>query len=354
MKIIKQFYSLLLLLTIGCPIVSTAQTLNTGDVVIIGYAADTGPSGTVDEFSWVPLVDLVAGTKIYFTDAGYNTIDADFMGTGLNDEILIKYTVPESGIPARTVFTVTESMLPSDYTIISGSKFGNDFNGQLSLPNAGDQITVFQSTDDENVPATFGDTNFTPLFMVNGSSLSFTALNSAAADITPIANIDNLTNLVPGLTLGVNAIATGSGPLEADESDNARYNGTLSGTRDEVLFAVSQLSNWTRYDEAFGNDIVLGSAESGWTTKGTLSIPENELALQITLFPNPSKNTVAISNLTKKTVQNMKLVNANGQLLYQVGKFQSSIDLSGLANGLYFLKLEFENNTTVIKKIIKV
>lgn len=357
----KQFYAFLLLISIGIVETSNAQALNTGDVVIIGYAADTGLSTSIDEFSWVPLVDLPAGTKLYFTDAGYNTIDADFMGESLNDEILIKYVVPAAGISAGTISTVTEGILPADYSVISGTKFGNDTNFQLTLPNSGDQLTVFQSTDDETIPATFGDTNFTPLFMVTGSSLSFTALSESKADIVPVSNIDNVTNLVPGLTQGVNAVATGTGLLQADESDNARYVGITSGTRDELLFAVSQLVNWTRYDEAFGNDIPVNSTANGWTTNAvasftvsTLSTPDNEFDSKISIFPNPSKNTVGISNNSGIAVRNIKLFRANGQLLYETGAFQPIINIADLANGLYLLRIELENNVKTVKKIIKI
>jgi len=351
----KPFYFLSFLVITAFPILSNAQTLNTGDVIIIGYAADTA----VDEFSWVPLVNLAPGTKLYFTDAGYNTVDGNFMGTNLTDEILIKYTVPSGGIAAGTVFTVTEGVLAADYAVINGSKFGSDFNGQLSLPNAGDQITVFQSTDDENIPATFGNTNFTPLFMVNGSSLSFTALNVGSTEITPTSNIDNLTNLAPGLTQGTNAVATGTGPLEADESDNARYTGITSGTRDEILFAVSQLSNWTRHDQALGNDLDTTTTPNGWSTNGvsqfttTLSVSESEVASQIIQFPNPAADRLYVSNNSGKTIKKIKLFSLKGELVLELGSYKNGIDISRIDSGIYLLHIEIENNYNVVKKIFK-
>ncbi len=336
---------------------SSAQTLNTGDIVVIGYAADTGTVVvSIDEFSWVPLVNLTEGTKIYFTDAGYNTIDGDFMGEGLNEEILLRYIVPAGGVLAGTVFTVTEALLPIGFTIIPGTKFGNDSDQTLSLPNAGEQITVFQSTDDEFILATFGDTNFTPIFMVTGSTLSFTALNSSAAGITPSANIDNLTNLVPGLTDGVNAVAVGTGPLEADETDNARYTGTTTGTREEILFAVSQLSNWSRHDAAFGNDLEFGTTPNGWTTNNTalftittLGIPENNLS-EFTVFPNPTKDWLEIKS-DNATINSVRLFDSYGRMIVS-SKNVSKLDLSHLSSGIYFLEIESETHS-IRKKIIK-
>ena len=354
MKKIYLFSLALTLLTINN---TSAQILNTGDVVIIGYGVDISVTPSTDEFSWLPLVNLDAGTKLYFTDAGYNAIDNKFMGAGLNDEILIRYIVPAGGLVAGTVMTLTEATIPADYTVVNGTQFGTDYNSLLTLANSGDQIFVFQSTDDESSPTTFGTVNLNPLFMVTGSSLSFTALNSTTATITPVSNIHNVTNLPPGLTDAVNAVAVGTGPLEADESDNARYQGITSGTRDEILFAVSQLSNWSRYDAAFGNDIDFGTVASGWSANGAttysigLSVGSHNFADQLLIAPNPVKGVLQLSNLSGKKIEMMRVSNATGQVIQSYDGFYNTIDLSALAAGTYFLQLKAAD-ASAIKRII--
>ncbi|MDI1255671.1 MAG: T9SS type A sorting domain-containing protein [Flavobacterium sp.] len=339
---------------------ATSQNLNTGDVVVIGLASDTGSSTTAySEFSWVPLVNLETGTKIYFTDAGYNTADANFMGTGLNDEILLRYIVPSGGIPAGTVLTLTEGNIPANYTVITGTKFGNDFNQMLSLPNAGDQITVFQSDDDDTVAATFGNTSFHALFMVSSSTLSFTALTANTASVTPTFNLDNVTNLAPGLTAAQNAVAVGSGPLEADEVDNARYTGITTGTRDEILFAVSQFVNWTRYDAAFGNDLDFGTTPNGWTANsvvsyavGNLSVGGSETIPNLTIYPNPTHGKFEIATGVDQTINSIVIFNTAGQVIKRVEKNENSVDLSEVPDGCYFLKIQSGTSVSV-KKVIK-
>lgn len=355
MKKLYPFCTALALLNI---FICESQTLNTGDVVIIGYGVDTGISPSVDEFSWLPLVDLASGTKIYFTDSGYNTIDNIFMGNGLNDEILIRYIAPDGGLAAGTVMTLTEAALPAGYTVITGTQFGTDFNGLLTLTNSGDQILAFQSTDDENVPAAFGTTDFTPLFMVTGSSLSFSALDTNTAGITPASNVHNVTNLPPGLTDAANAVAVGSGPLATDESDNARYEGITTGTRDEILFAVSQSSNWVRYDAAFGNDIEFGTVSSGWSSNevnafivNPLSVDLDPIDNQFIVGPNPTKGMLYISNTSGKDIKKADMIDVTGKVVKAFSLTSPKMDVSEVPSGAYFLRL-YLDGSTIIKRIL--
>ncbi|AWA29885.1 hypothetical protein HYN48_07230 [Flavobacterium magnum] len=252
----------------GISIDAMGQTLQPGDIVVIGIGADTGnpAPNTKTEFSWVPLVNLNAGTQFYFTDAGWNTLSNEFMATGLTDEILLRYTVPSGGILAGTVQTVSEAGTSADYTVLSGTKCGSDTDGKLSLPNAGDEIIVFRST--ATVDANFPGTNFTAIFACTSSTTDWNSLNTNTAS-TAAAFKDNYSNLPPGLTNGTNAVAVGIGPGVSDEADNARYEGNTSGSRAVLLSRVCTLSNWKRYD--VGGDLPDFSGTTpvlGWTANG--------------------------------------------------------------------------------------
>lgn len=340
--------TLLLSILLGMSGMLPAQSLAPGDIVILGYAADTGTTATsFDEFTWASLVDIPAGTVIYFTDAGYNSIDANFMASGLSDEILIRFIVPAGGVAAGTITTITEESMPSGYTAIGGTKFGTDFNGLLSIPNAGDQILVFQSDDDPASPATFGDTTFYPIFMITGSSLSFTALNSATADITPVSDRDNVTNLPPGLTVGVNAVAVGVGNGQVEESDNARYVGITQGSREEILAAVTQLSNWARHDEAFGNDLPFGTAANGWTANGVSRLMIGHLStgnvddLSLQWQVDRQKKSIEISG-TDITETHMSLYNLSGSLIKEV-RNSNTLQADSVASGVYLIRITIGN-----------
>jgi hypothetical protein len=76
----------------------------------------------------------------------------------------------------------------------------------------------------------------------------------------------------------------------------------------------------------------------------------------VTLYPNPTSGLV---NITSKTsITSWSLYNAVGvnrlQGQAEISKLNAfSLNLNGYANGLYMLRLQLDNGTIVIKKIIK-
>jgi len=279
---------------------ANAQNLQPGDIVVIGIGSDTGdPSPNFKtEFSWVPLVNLTAGTQFYFTDAGWNNASNEFMSTGLNDEILLRFTVPSGGILAGVVQIVSESGTNSNYTVISGTKCGSDSDGKLSLPNAGDSVIVFKST--ATVDANFPGTNFTALFAVTSNTTDWASMTTTTGT-TVQAFKDNYSNLPPGLTNGVNAVAVGLGPGQSDEADNVRFQGNTSGSKAVLLARICTESQWVRYDTATGNDFNGSTPVLGWTTNGVtnFSVAGADITppsvQSITLVGSPAANSSSIS-----------------------------------------------------------
>jgi endonuclease I len=85
----------------------------------------------------------------------------------------------------------------------------------------------------------------------------------------------------------------------------------------------------------------------------TLDVPELDLMETITIYPNPS-NTQNITIETEAIIDNIQLINTNGQLMMEVknpSKIGNSYTLENLPDGFYFLKLNSENQS-VIKKVI--
>ena len=164
-------------------------TLLPGEIAIIGFNFDNP-----DEFAFIPLVDISAGTEINFTDNGWQ---AD--GTFRANEGKFTWTAP-SNISAGTVINPTISSV-----LFSAS---------------GDQIIAYQG-DDSN-----------PSFIY--------ALNSEGnpgvwqSDSTS----SNTSALPTGLVNGETAVAL-------NEIDNAVYTGITTGTKEELLAAISDNSNWS-------------------------------------------------------------------------------------------------------------
>jgi len=79
----------------------------------------------------------------------------------------------------------------------------------------------------------------------------------------------------------------------------------------------------------------------------------------ITIFPNPSENTVTISGIPSEfKIQKIEIINPSGQVIYQsidipqdINKI--SLSLKNLNNGIYYIKFVSNHNKAIIKKIIK-
>jgi len=182
--------SLILALLVAAP--ASAQTLDRGAVAVIGFNFDNP-----DALAFVALDDLPAGTELTFTDNGWR---AD--GSFRDNEGAFTYTADEP-VAAGTVIKPE----------VSGPAFSA----------GGDQILVYQGAASD------------PYFVY--------ALNSEGDGWQDDATSSNTSALPSDLENGRTAVALG-------EVDNATYTGPTSGTREELLAAISDPPNWTGDDGA--------------------------------------------------------------------------------------------------------
>ncbi|MFS4436708.1 ExeM/NucH family extracellular endonuclease [Paracoccaceae bacterium GXU_MW_L88] len=182
--------------------VSTTE-LSRGDIAIIGLKADNP-----DDFAFVALTDLAAGTEIYFTDNG---VLAD--GSFRDNEGTLKWTAP-ADVAAGSVITFTGNT--ADFTAQSGS---------FAFSASGDQLVAYKQTAD--------GVEF--LHAVHSNS---TAWQDEATSSTNSA-------LPAGLVDGETAVAAGSGAGDGDEFDNIFYTGPTAGDAATLLAAIGDAANWT-------------------------------------------------------------------------------------------------------------
>lgn len=85
-------------------------------------------------------------------------------------------------------------------------------------------------------------------------------------------------------------------------------------------------------------------------------VPElQQNALKATIYPSPLSSSLTISN-TRYSIQEINIYNPTGQLNYTLNNIDahhSSIDLSFLEKGIYFIKIKYDNEGVSIQKIIK-
>jgi hypothetical protein len=72
----------------------------------------------------------------------------------------------------------------------------------------------------------------------------------------------------------------------------------------------------------------------------------------ITITPNPTTGKVTVSNAGD--IQAIEIRSAGGTLLRSVAGNQHSIDVTDLANGIYFITILQKNGVQVTKKLIKI
>jgi hypothetical protein len=76
------------------------------------------------------------------------------------------------------------------------------------------------------------------------------------------------------------------------------------------------------------------------------ALTENEL----TIYPNPSNSTFDISFNHKGTIESIEIFNVLGDQVHQSNHFQPQIDLSGNADGIYFVHFNL-NKKSIVKKV---
>lgn len=161
------------------------QALNAGDLVITAINGDTP-----DQFSFVPLVTLVEGSSIAFTDNAWT-------GTALGtNEGTLTYTAPAGGLAAGTKvvieFNATPSIIVGTGTIAASGSFGLStsgdsliaYSGLSTAPNFLFAVTTWGEY------LTTGTTNTNTTYLPTGLVIGTSAVD-ALGPTSPIADVDN-------------------------------------------------------------------------------------------------------------------------------------------------------------------
>jgi hypothetical protein len=141
------------------------------------------------------------------------------------------------------------------------------------------------------------------------------------------------------------------------------------GTFDGIFYSKDNGQNWTVnntalpdfYTTALGNDginIYAGILMEGvWMRllSDILGINETINSTTISIYPNPATNYLNIDNTSKMKNESMEIYNISGQRLFtqRLQEEKTTIDLSGLAKGFYFIKTNTEDNIKTTKLIIQ-
>lgn len=335
---------LALFLLVLSSILAGQTILNPGEVVVVAINGDVDAINNYDRgFSFMPLVNLEAGTVINFTDYGWSDVTGSFITNNSVADAFIHYTAPSS-IPAGTIIRCD---------LISHNNFTFDFsysglNGNNYLNLAGlsssDELLIFQGS---RISPTF---IFAVTFVSTGwaSGVGTTGVSSGSGSAIPGSGNDSVIDLVDDVTaLSFNR--------DASSNDNSAYNfstaPTTAATRADWLLRVQNYNNWHFNDLApiptppSGSFTVLLPAIAPTVTTQAVSAIASTTATgngNITALgsPNPTAHGVCWNTTGTPTISDSKVDNGAAS---NTGAFTAAI--TGLNPGtLYYVRAYATNS----------
>lgn len=129
------------------------------------------------------------------------------------------------------------------------------------------------------------------------------------------------------------------------------------GSTLEPFRPLDLISDNTFTLECFSNNdqLLYSSTSSSCDGFVNVSIPKNKN--KITVFPNPFKDYLTVINDSENSkIKNISIIDFLGRAFFEVENIyekEMELSLKNIPVGIYYLKINFENNTFLVEKIIK-
>lgn len=332
----------------------------------IGYAVGDGYNGSVSEgiilktidggTTWTPTC-IVIGNEVFISDVffpdtvtGYTSCQRHIMD--MTYAFFIEKTTDGGTIWADLPFSITYFHVNSIFFIDANTGFG--VGGDHSGHGA-----IIKTVD--------GGTTWTDLSHPSSNYLTsvyFTDNNTGYI-------VSGKGDIQKTIDAGTNWIALSSGTTSALESvffpdANTGYAVGYSDTNSvgTIVKTIDGGTTWMELSSGTTNHLYavhFTNAETGYvvgengtilkTTNGGVGINDHHQTADILkVYPNPTSTNISIATTVKG---NLSILNLNGQQLLQqeITELLTTIDVSKLAKGIYFLKLVGEGGVQVGKII---
>jgi len=230
-------------------------------------------------------------------------------------------------------FTNLETLIVSNNQLTSLDLSNNP--NLIFLDTSNNPLTTIVLTNDTAPKSSDSKTGQQVVLATNNNILKIDIHDTDLTEVD-LSNIPNLETL----------IAQGSKLATLDVSNNANLT-VLNITNNPIICVqVSQTQ--------------LDNIPTGWEKDATatyhtdcqsyLGIDDELLAKSINLYPNPASEILTIDS--KLQITKVEIYSILGQIVKEVNIGLNSISLNGLSKGIYLLRIESENGTTV-RKLIK-
>ena len=120
-------------------------------------------------------------------------------------------------------------------------------------------------------------------------------------------------------------------------------------------FPIGTTTNTFTITDLAGNSVM---CSFDVTVDENLSVVENSFSNSIDLVPNPTKGLITINSVTNVSLASITITDLNGRILAtstNIGQLSEgrTIDVSNLAAGMYFIRLQDIQNNIAVKRIVK-
>ncbi len=302
-----------------------------GAKFILTKTENTDSETTVEEDNWVAAMEWAEnnfGPDVTSTSLGY--IDFDD-GTGYD----------ASELDGNTATITIGADIAASLGILVVNSAGNEGSGTTTIgaPADGDSVLAVGAVDALGYRASFssvgptGDGRIKPEVMAQGSNVTVAAPTSVDGYKTASG-----TSFSCPITAGAAAVLMQMVPT----ADNM-----------EIFKALKETaSNHLNPNNEYGWGII-NIIDAYKYLNGTLEIPL--LKHKITISPNPVKNNLNIDIPFNTKTINLKIFQINGKLIYsdESENKHISINISDLKNGIYFLKINTDKNSTLLKFVVQ-
>ncbi|PJB14313.1 MAG: secretion protein [Flavobacteriales bacterium CG_4_9_14_3_um_filter_32_8] len=243
-------------------------------------------------------------------------------------------------------------------------------NGVVSLGDGGFAILTFDGKIQDGVGADFAvfENSFNGLFLelafveVSSDGVNFfrfdaVSLTDTTAQIGTFGNLDatNLNNFAGkyiaqyGTPFDLNELA-GTPGLDVNNITHIKIIDVV-GSITEPFYTIDSQNNivnepWSTPFPTGGFDLDAVGVINFTLT----SIKDFKTAFNIKSYPNPAQHSIYF-DFAASSNYSYQLLNLNGEVLFN-GILTNKLDISHLKAGIYFIKIQSDNNT-IVKKIIK-
>ncbi|MFT6197206.1 MAG: hypothetical protein ACJAXY_001537 [Nonlabens sp.] len=123
-----------------------------------------------------------------------------------------------------------------------------------------------------------------------------------------------------------------------------------SGLEGGSAFPVGTTTNTFEIYDISGNTI---SCSFDVIVSSTASIDDSNFDTQVFIIPNPVQDQFSIINNSDTVLKSALIYDMSGRQVRSIKQMTSSIDVTSLLSGIYFIKIENQENKFTVKQLIK-